>query len=143
MIRTDRILFDSLEPVPEGFLACSELVEADVSGFSVPYGLVHMRKAAWPEHVEPDPFWSWSMSQDRNLDHGAGRIRAVGPSVLQRILGTIATGLARAKKSMDLPEPANVTEGFVLEDGCEYCFGQVLLVRGREHAYYFHYHCES
>lgn len=136
--RTDQILLHAVEPPSAGSERVVSRVEVETGS-----GYVRVLQNTVASRHELDTFWASCLSADQSIEPVRARIEAADPAHLQGILESIRRDLVLVESvaTIDLMTP--VDECFRVINGCEHCFGHVLLLSSRANAVFIHWHRES
>jgi len=136
--RTDQILLHAAEPPSAGSHRVASRVEVDTGS-----GYVHVLQNTVASKHELDTFWASCLSADQSIEPVRAQIEAADPARLQGILESITRDLAGVASVATINLLMPVDECFHVINGCEHCFGHVLLLSSRGNAVFIHWHRES
>ncbi|WP_143012495.1 hypothetical protein [Variovorax sp. EL159] len=136
--RIDQILLQAVEPPSAGSDRVLSRVEVETAS-----GYVRVLQNAVSSRHELDTFWASCLSADQSIEPQRAQIEVTEPSRLHGILETIRRDLAGAGSVAMINFLTPIDECFRVVNGCERCFGHVLLLSSRANAVFIHWHRES
>lgn len=136
--RTNQILLHAAEPPSAGSDRVLSRVEVQTAS-----GYVRVLQNTVASKHELDTFWASCLSADQSIEPLRAQMEATDPTCLHGILETIRRDLVGVQSVATINLLTPIDECFRVINGCEHCFGHVLLLSSRANAVFIHWHRES
>jgi hypothetical protein len=141
--RTDKILLLATEAKLCEINPPSLQLDIDTSCPHVPFGFIRVSQAKVSSSDEADLFWANCVSGDQFVDLAGASVEEKSTFSILSIVDVAKTDISRVGADQTIEFPKNIDECFIVENGCDYCCGRILLIKAESHAFYIHWHRES
>lgn len=141
--RTGKILLLATEAKLSEINPPSLQLDIDTSCPHIPFGFIRVSQEKVSSSDEADLFWANCISGDQHVDLVGVSVEEKSTSLVSSIVDIAKTDISRVGADQTIELPKNIDECFIVESGCDYCCGRILLIKAENHAFYIHWHRES